>query len=501
MIFRLFLLGLLLPFTVQLSGQNPLRAASDTSYLLSLSQELFLMDSVELHNAMQSTDVLIFEDYLVEVLSTHPLAKAAAIQPELASAYIQKARGEFDPKLMGGYDRKLFKEVEYYELWDAKIKIPTQAGLSILGAYELNEGEFLNAERSVPETGLWKFGLEAQLAEGLWLDKRRAGLKQAKIYYEASLMEQQSMLNELLLLAAEAYWNWFNAFYAEWLNRQVMELSRQRLQDVKSLAELGNIPMVDTLEASLQLDQRSLDWLQSRLEKQQSELELALYLWTEDGAALAIRPDVRPISPNAELPDARAYQDEDFNALLARNPTLRKFDFEIAGLEVEQTLRRQALLPQLNVQYWWINDLQQFGPVEQSFDQYVLGVQFEMPLFLRKERAELRLNQFMLQGTQLNQQFKFTQYLNAANNFLQQGIWYSDQTSIYRNMVVKRKLLLDAENELFLLGSSSLFLLNQRESKWRASQTKLLKLLSTQAKTTAKLEFYLNQFPVARTIP
>ena len=52
-----------------------------------------------------------------------------------------KARGGFDPKIEVDYDRKEFKETEYWDRLNATFKIPTYFGIELKGNFEQNEGQ------------------------------------------------------------------------------------------------------------------------------------------------------------------------------------------------------------------------------------------------------------------------------------------------------------------------------------------------------------------------
>ena len=77
---------------------------------------------------------------------------------------------------------------------------------------------------------------------------------------------------------------------------------------------------------------------------------------------------------------------------------------------------------------------------------------------------------------------KVQQYANDLNNL-------SSQVKLYRGIVQNRRALLDAENDRFTLGESSVFLLNSREQSWLDAQVKYMKLLSEYRKTEAGLRW------------
>ena len=109
-------------------------------------------------------------------------------------------------------------------------------------------------------------------------------------------------------------------------------------------------------------------------------------------------------------------------------------------------------------------------------ENYKLGVSFEFPLFLRKERGKLQQADLKIRDTNfkyLNKRQELATYLDV---YRQQLFNVQQQINLGRDMVVNYERLLEAETEKFRIGESSIFLLNSREQKLIESLTKVLKL-------------------------
>ena len=83
-------------------------------------------------------EVLNFEEYLGLVKQFHPLAKQADLTLKAGEAQLLKARGAFDPRIEVDYDRKKFKNTEYFDRLDAAFKIPTWYGIELKANFEEN---------------------------------------------------------------------------------------------------------------------------------------------------------------------------------------------------------------------------------------------------------------------------------------------------------------------------------------------------------------------------
>ena len=65
----------------------------------------------------QDSLVLTFNEYLGYVKKYHPVARQAQLTISIGQAELLKARGGFDPKLEGKYDRKDFQGTQYWRYW------------------------------------------------------------------------------------------------------------------------------------------------------------------------------------------------------------------------------------------------------------------------------------------------------------------------------------------------------------------------------------------------
>ena len=231
--------------------------------------------------AQADSSVLSFESFISLVKNHHPVALQAEIKAEMGLANLRSARGNFDPKLQADLAQKYFEDKEYYDLGEGKLKIPTWFGIELEGGYERNEGQFLNPENTVPASGLWFAGISVPVGEGLFIDERRASLRKAQAMVKQNEAERDALLNELLMNAGYAYWDWFNAYYNLKIYEEALVVTQQRLDAVKLGAELGDRPDIDTLEAGIQQQNRELNLQQAQLEYRNATAFLSIYLWQE----------------------------------------------------------------------------------------------------------------------------------------------------------------------------------------------------------------------------
>lgn len=415
--------------------------------------------------------VLTPDEFLLRVHEHHPVARQARLRIDQREAEILQARGSFDPKAYSKVDQKYFKDENYYWLQESGLQVPTNFGLRAKAGYEQNRGVNLNPENNVPFNGLYFAQLELPLLQGLFIDRRRADLRQAQLLQEASQEEADLLLNKLLQEAMQQYWLW-NYYQSQTLLYQSsVETAAQRLEGIQDMAEIGERPLIDTLEATLSLQDRQakLQEAEGRLLFQRQILET--YLWEEGQLPLALEEYVRP---DYELPGDLPELEPDS---LRRHPKLRLLRLKNRNLKIERQLGREMLKPQLDLQYKFLNEAARGNFwTEYSPNNYSWGFQASFPLFLRKERGKLRVLDYKRQRNELDQSQTLRNLQNELMALRAQYRQTQKQWRTTSEMAENYLKLFQGEQSKFSIGESSVFLLNNREIKYLDSQNKTLKL-------------------------
>jgi len=161
-------------------------------------------------------------------------------------------------------------------------------------------------------------------------------------------------------------------------------------------------------------------------------------------------------------------------------------DYKIQSLDVERRLKANKLLPKINAEY---NFLTETPELSRSFNnaQYKGGVSISLPLFLRKERGDLRLAKIKLNDVTFERDATRVTLENKINALQQELDSYVVQNQVTQQMVVDYQQMLTAEERKFQLGESSLFLVNSRESKLIDGQLKAIAIQNKFFTTKAKL--------------
>jgi len=226
---------------------------------------------------------------------------------------------------------------------------------------------------------------------------------------------------------------------------------------------------------------------QAKVRLMNKTLELSNFLWVND-VPVELQPNV--------IPDVNVEEDIDVTLeimgkpldsfTIDNHPKLRSLDFKIDGLLVDKRLKINKLLPTIDVNY---NFLTATPELLNSFEsqQYKGGINFYFPLFLRKERGDLRLAKFKLKDAQYERDNAQVEIKNKVFAIYRELDSYLAQNELIFNIVRDYNTLLSAEERKFSFGESSLFLINSRESKLIDAELKQNQVQNKFFTTKAKL--------------
>jgi len=278
-----------------------------------------------------------------------------------------------------------------------------------------------------------------------------ATLKQAKLYKKQAQVNNKLLVNDILFKASQTYFKWLKAYQERRVYGDFLDNAELRFKGIKKSFELGEIPAIDTTEARIAYNNRKLNLEKANLNYIKTTMELSNFLWIND-----VPVEVQnTIIPDTEIKNSidEALQ---LNGIalaidLENHPKLKSLDYKFKGLKTERLLKRNNLLPQS-------------------------GLTISFPLFLRKERADLKLVDYKLQAIDFDSQATSLALKNKLNSVRQEINSYENQIVIAGNMVSDYSILLQGEERKFEIGESSLFLINSRESKLIENKLKLIEL-------------------------
>ena len=151
---------------------------------------------------------------------------------------------------------------------------------------------------------------------------------------------------------------------------------------------------------------------------------------------------------------------------------------KLQQIEIDQKLKRESLKPQLDLKY---NAIQGPGSLvdlnsDYLMNNYKLGIDFKYNLFLRKERAKIKLAQVKIDYQNLAIDQQELDLKNQILNSLPKLENIKLQLATTDQVVINYQRLLLGERKKFEIGESSVFMVNKRESSLLKSQIKAIQL-------------------------
>lgn len=410
----------------------------------------------------QNSTEFSFNEFLGYVKKYHPLVKQADLKINEAQANLMQARGAFDPKIDIDFNEKQFKNNNYYSILNSSFKIPTWYGIELKAGFDNAEGIYVNPENTLPNSGLTSFGISIPVGQGLFINQRMADIRKAKIAQNLNSAERNLQAIEVLYEASISYTNWKRSFDEVKLYENYLENAKIRYNGVSQLITQGDKPAIDSIEAGIIVTTRKLNLEDAKLKLTKAKLELSNYLWLENNIPLELKDELQPEKILGSTIKETLQINELDNFDIENHPKIKALDAKIGILKVEKQLKANALLPKLDVSYNYLSEPSAID--NYRMQDYKIGLNFSIPIFLRKERAGLKLAKLKIHDSEFSLQFERKNLENKLKSQQQEIISLQIQQEYNTKLVRDFSTLLSAEDRLFNMGESSLFLINSREN-------------------------------------
>ncbi|PZR20141.1 MAG: transporter [Flavobacterium psychrophilum] len=406
---------------------------------------------------------LSYSEFLGYVKKYHPLVKQSKLEISTAQAALMAARGGFDPKIEVHYNKKEFKGTEYYSLLNSSFKVPTWYGIEIKAGFDDTSGQYYNPQSRTPEAGLTSLGISVPLGQGLFINQRMADVREGKLQLELSDAQRKLRAIEVLYKASQAYFDWKRSHSEAELYQNYLGFASTRFKGVIQLIEHGDSPAIDSVEAGITVRSRELNLENAKLKLTKARLALSNYLWIEEvpvELSETVKPEANLLATLQESlgTDALSINTDALDA----HPKIQSLQTKLSILEVNRKLKANMLLPKVNVGYNYLSEPNYIGNF--NAEDYKLNVNFSIPVFLRKERGNLKIAKIKIQDTEYElgqQRLELKNKIIAQQNEIES---FKRQKNVIDALVNDYTTMLNSEEKLFSFGESSVFLINSRES-------------------------------------
>ena len=437
-----------------------------------------LLCSGVMSSAIGQEKLLSIDNTLDIVRKFHPVIKQSFLQNEISKNELVASRGVFDPTIQVMNQEKTFDNKLYYKYTTTELKIPLWYGIDIKAGTENNIGDKIDPSLTQDNSAF--VGISMDPFRGIIVDKRKNFVKQAKNIVELTRNEQLLVINDLLLDASTAYWNWVNAHYVNAVLTKTVVNNKERYEVIKQSFISGDRAPVDTTEALAQLQSFEIMQTQSEVELQKARLELSNYFWKEDGSPYELAESILPINSFSVAQIATTdigKLDELIEQALISHPKIKMLNNKSTILDIEKRLKTVELFPSLKLNYNALdNNLNSFNWNVNTTNNFKYGVSLSMPLFQRQARGELAKTKNKIEDLNWDKKYIGYEIENKVKSTFAEFHAFKQQIKTNELVLNATKLLLDTENIKFQMGESSLFLINTRELKFIETELKQVPL-------------------------
>ncbi len=416
---------------------------------------------------VHAQEAITFARFSAQVEANHPEALQAGLVRAQARSAMQEAWGAFDPRFALSVGQKVYGNDPYYTYVDAAIKVPTPLGADVMLGFERAAGTRISADRRTPQPGLLSLGVSLPLGQRIITDERRTALSVARAQRQIGDAEQQGLLNTLLLTAANAYGNWYAAFQRATIADEGVRLATFRFDAVVLRVRNGESAPIDTLEASLEVQRRSVTFAEADNELRAARLIAEAFLWDARGAPVALPGGARPVLDGLErTPIDTLRLSAWIESASTRHPDIRKADAKLQAAHATRLLARQAMIPFAEATVASLGERDQFGALGSSDrwrENYKAGLEVSSSLLLLKERGTASRTAQQVDFARLDRDQIRRELAYRARIALNDVVLLERVLVTQRANVRAATQLRDAEQARFIGGESTLLVVNLRE--------------------------------------
>lgn len=445
--------------------------------------------------AQDSALYLSVDAFYKQVIDYHPVVRQALLLDEQARQEIRLARGNFDPKLDVSLGEKQFQDKTYYETFESQLSLPSRSPITPKMGYERTTGQLLDPSEKIPGGKQFFAGFQMALGRGLLTDDRRTILRQAELMKTMLAADQAKAINKILLEAAVAYWTWNYHYQSVRISSRALTVAEDILRRVKLNYQQGESSVLDTIQAGINRRTRQLEFTEATLAFRNAGLEVSNFLWSQQLEPVVMNNNV---FPRWEEPDGS----QDLGSLLdlarTNHPDLIKLRTRIDQLGYDRRLAVENLKPRLDLNYSLLTQPGAPEPIDFRND-YKLGLDFSMPLFLRKERSRIKLTDLRIEQTELEETRQQRDILISLEQVFNEINATRSLRQNQQMMIGQYERLLEGELLNLQQGESDLFRINQQQDKLLQSQFKGAKLDAEIQKQLTYLWWSAGTTPLSKT--
>jgi len=411
-------------------------------------------------SATQEFNLESMKQYLTQ---ENPYIYQAIANKYITQEQLNYVQGAYDTKLVAKYDEKKYPYTDgsYY---GASLEKPTESGIDFSAGYRYASGtqEYNNIKTG--KNGEFIVGAKLPIIKLLnQIDERRLRVGLTKMNLKNRDYEYKEAMRAF-------YFQLMSDYYLLLQDKELMNIAQNMLQKIEKRQHFietkviqGNLPEIVLLEASQQVINAKQGLILTKRAYENRLTELLKYL----------NLSKEKFSTLYHLPKLPQIQEQNFDFEESLQKALKKrSDLQILNTEIEKLLlqnkdNERKKYPELNLGVYGVQDVNEESGFKLSLN---LTFPLEQSQYSGKN-AEIRENIKLINTNKelriLELQADLEQIINSLGCVKQNISNAQKETTLLQRLE-------SAERRKYELGSSTLFLLNQREILTMQTQKKLL---------------------------
>ncbi|MDJ0625620.1 MAG: TolC family protein [Candidatus Caenarcaniphilales bacterium] len=454
----------------------------------------------------EESPLLMLEDVFQLIEQNHPKLQEEKLEIPLANAERTRAKSAFIPTIrnrffIGDYDDEDGSDEESIAN-SSEINWQSPFALEFFGGFRTTTDDILASEKLAypadskgfldtvrkqelksPASTEGIFGLRVPLLEGLLIDKSRtewkiSALKQKTANYKISIER-----GNLLKKAGELYWKWVKEGINYRTAENLLSLAKERRDFVQKSVNAGLSPEIALTEVQSQILNREASTKLAEQKFQQASIKLKNFLWQENGDIIELKKTNAPNSIKNPKKIPLKLEEEHKLLALQQRPELENFNLELQQLQAKLKLAKNELLPKLDFE---LTAGQNISRVDGGAS--IRGSVFtELPIVPLKELSKVQKIETKIQQIELKRKNQKVMIENEIQEALVGIRNSSKRVKLNEENLLMLQRLADGERKRYILGNSTLFLVNQREIAYNRGQIQLVNAL-------ADYQIFLNDY-------
>lgn len=424
--------------------------------------------------SVAAQQIVTLESYLQLVERQHPSLRSATFEPELAEAEIRSALGRFDPLVSMSYEYKDKSGADKLNLFEGSLELPLDMmfGPKLKASYTRGLGTNVNPEQLTTLPGEGSVGISLPVLQGIFTDARRNTLRKAMLRPDLARAQYQLERNTLLRSAALRYWDWSEALSALDVADSLLRLAQTRATFIKRRVLAGESAGIDTVEIQQEVQRRIGERLRALRIVEQFAIDVSVFVWNPDGSQpnmALLRPFPLPLDEGAAV----RLEDQVVQARALR-PELQRIGVLQETSRLDSALASEFLRPYVELEA----GLMSYDVSAISKLDYKVGVRVHQPLLFRQASAQVQTAGIGVQRADLSRSLLERMVdADVANAIVSVDRTRERLQAAEQEQDLARRMV-DAEQQRFLSGDSSLLAVNLRERFYAEA---LLRVISARA--------------------